>query len=85
MPPVWFEKKREKSGFIGFVKPVAWQGWVVHLAMVFLFALLAQLLGRWALVDGFRPLGMGIWYVAGMFILFGFYFRIVTSFSGTRE
>ena len=85
MPPVWFQKKREKSGFIGFVKPVAWQGWAVHVGMVFIFALLAQMLGKWAFMDGFKPLGLGVWLVGGVFILLGFYFRIVSSFSGPKD
>lgn len=84
MPPVWFEQKKEKSDFIGFAKPVAWQGWAVHLGTIFLFALLAQLAGRWAFVDGFKPLALGVWALGGMFMLLGLYFRAVSYFSGPK-
>lgn len=85
MPPVWFEQKKEKSGFVGLVKPVAWQGWAVHLGTIFLFALLAQMLGKWAFLDGFRPVGLGVWLFAGVFMLLGLYFRAVAYFSGPKK
>ena len=85
MPPVWFQQKKEKSGFIGFVKPVAWQGWVVHLLMVFVVAMLAQMLGRWALILGFKPLGQGIWLLTILFLVLGLYFRAVSYFSGPKD
>lgn len=84
MPPVWFERKKDKADFIGFAKPVAWQGWAVHLGTIFVFALLAQMLGRWAFVDGLKPLGLGVWLFAGVFLLLGLYFRAISYFSGKR-
>lgn len=85
MPPVWFEQRKEKSGFVGLVKPIAWQGWVVHLLMVFLVAMFAQMIGVWALLNDFQPLGAGVWLFAGAFLVLGVYFRAVSYLSGPRK
>lgn len=85
MPPVWFEHSKEKSGFVGFVKPVAWQGWVVHVAMVFAMAMLAQMFGTWALLNDFQPLGVGVWLLAGAFVVLGVYFKAVAYLSGPKD
>ncbi|MEZ5939231.1 MAG: hypothetical protein R3C52_13620 [Hyphomonadaceae bacterium] len=85
MAQAWFKTRRSDTGGTMFPKPLTWQGWAVNLGMVFVVAMLAQMIGRWALTMDFKPLGAGIWLIAGLFLVLGLYFRIVRIFSETRE
>ncbi len=80
----WFSNKRSSGERLGFVKPLTWQGWAVQLGTVFIFAILAQMIGAW-IFTGFRPLATGVWLAAAIFLLIGIYIRIVRRFSGPAE
>lgn len=73
----WF-KKRTSTLDIG--RPANWKGWVALILFVFLFALLAQMIGVWAFA-GLKPLVAGVWLIALMLVLVGVFVKICNHFS----
>tara|TARA_B100000678_G_scaffold116618_1_gene97777 strand:+ start:2076 stop:2333 length:258 start_codon:yes stop_codon:yes gene_type:complete len=68
----WFKKR---TSALDFGRPASWQGWVALLIAVFLVAILAQMLGKWA-IAGFQPLAMGIWVFALAFVVLGAFIKL---------
>lgn len=73
----WFKPRKSLADF---GRPANWKGWAALLVFVFLFALLAQMIGAW-LFSGLSPIGAGVWLFALMFILIGAFLKICNMFS----
>jgi hypothetical protein len=77
----WF-KPRKSIADIG--RPANWKGWATLLVFVFIVALFSQMIGAW-IFAGFKPLGMGVWLFAFLFIVIGVFLKICNRFTPGGE